>query len=114
MDTQYSTQSQEIKTFIMNTDVFSVDDEDNITNDKGEIVTEMIEVCRELDQYKSNYQDRLAELESDDELSNNAMYDVLIHEFPGLISESVWEDCADKEYSGSGGFGGLNFPIHSI
>jgi hypothetical protein len=52
MDTTYSTQNQEIKSFIMNTDIFSVDDEDNIINDKGEVVTDMMEVLRELDQYK--------------------------------------------------------------
>ena len=47
---------------------------------------------------ENDYQEQLDELKSDIELSNNAMYDLLTFNFPGIPRDKIWEDCKNKTF----------------
>lgn len=54
------------------------------------------------------YEDRLEELLQDPELSNNALFEILLSEFPEKGEKEIWEDCKDKTFVSEG-----RDPIHS-
>ena len=41
------------KEFVMYNDFFGIDQENNITNDKGQIVTDHLDIMRELEHYEN-------------------------------------------------------------
>lgn len=48
---KYEDQNKEIKDFIMDTNIYSIDDDDNIITDKGMVVKSIYEILREMEHY---------------------------------------------------------------